>query len=69
MLARASCCFRSVLAPVDDDEIRLQRQDPLDVRIEQRSDARQLLHLGRIGVEAADGDDLRTCADARTASR
>ena len=27
------------LAAVDDNEIRLQRQDPLDVRIEQRADA------------------------------
>ena len=33
------------LRAVDDDQVRPQRQDPLDVGIEQRADARQRAHL------------------------
>jgi hypothetical protein len=45
------------LRAVEDDEVRPQRKDPLDVRIEQRADARQRVHLGRKAIVAADGDD------------
>ncbi len=51
------------LAGVNHHEIRAQRQDPLDVGIDQRADSRQLLDLGRKPVEAADRHDLRARAD------
>ena len=51
------------LAAVDDDEVGPQRQDPLDIGIEQRADARQLVTSGGNVVEAADRDDLRPGAD------
>ena len=51
------------LRAVDDDQVRPQRQDALGVGIEQRADARQLLHLRRELVEAADADHLRSGAD------
>jgi hypothetical protein len=51
------------LAAVDDRRDRLERQDALDVRIEQRADVRQRLHLGRISVVAADRDNARPGAD------
>ena len=53
------------LRAVRDDEIRAQGEDALDVRVEQRADARQRLHLGRELVVAADGDDLRPGADGK----
>ena len=46
-----------VLRAVDDDQVGPQREDPLDVRIEQRANAGQLLDCGRKAVVAADGDD------------
>ena len=51
------------LADVDDDEIGLQRQDALEVRVQQRADARPLRGLGRIRVEARHADDLIAGAD------
>ena len=45
------------LRAVHDDEVRPHLQNPLDVRIEQRADPRQLLRLRRILVVAADRDD------------
>ena len=47
MPARVELCLRVGLRAVDDDEVRPQRQDALGVRVEQRADARQLLHLRR----------------------
>ena len=52
-----------LLAPVDRDEIRPEREDPLEVRIEQRPDPLEILHLRRVLVEAADADDLRSRAN------
>ena len=60
MPARASWASSAALGPVGDHEIRAQRQDPLDIGVEQSSYARQRLHLRGEIVEAADGDDLRT---------
>ena len=56
------------LAAVDGDQIRLQREDALDVRIDERADALQLLDLRRIAIEAADGDDLRPAPIAKSIS-
>ena len=41
----------------------MQRQHALDVRVQKRADARELRDFGRVGVEAADRDDLRSRAD------
>jgi hypothetical protein len=51
------------LRPVGDHEIRAQRQDPFDIRIQQSSHARQRRHLWREIVEAAHRDDLGTRPD------
>src|SRR5262249_2979297 len=51
------------LRPVDNDEIRTQRKNPLGVRIEQRSNAGQRFRFGREVVIAADADHLRSGAD------
>ena len=59
MLARASCFCRSSWLPYDDHEIWTEREDPLEIRIEQRPDPLQLLHFRRVLVEAADRDHLR----------
>jgi len=53
------------LACVDGNQVRTQRQDPLDVRIEERADALEFRDFGRIAIEAADRDDLRALAAAR----
>ena len=46
------------LRVVENDEIRLQSEDPLQVRIEQGAHPRDARHLGREAVEAGDADDL-----------
>src|SRR5262245_30008564 len=51
------------LTRVDRNQIRPQREDPLDVGIEKRTDALQLTDLWRISIEAADGDHLRAGTD------
>src|SRR5262245_51620710 len=53
------------LRPVDNDEIRTQRKNPLGVRIEQRSNARQRFRFGREVIIAADTDDLPPGADCK----
>ena len=45
------------LRAVEDQQIGLERQDPLDVWIEQRPHTRQLVDLRRKAIVAADGDD------------
>ena len=65
MLARGELLLQVLLASVDDDEIGPQREDALEIRIEQRSHPLQLLHLRRVLVEAADRDHLRPCADGK----
>ncbi len=55
--------FQRVLRTVGEHEDRAEREDPFHVGIQQRAHARQLLHLGRVVVVAADGDHLRACAD------
>ena len=57
------------LGDVDDDEIRLERQDALEVRIQQRADARSRRRLGRIRVEARNADHLDRRRRSRRASR
>ena len=51
------------LAGVEDNEVRTQRENALQVRIEKRAYALQLLDLGRVAIEAAHCDDLRPRAD------
>ena len=51
------------LAAVHDHQVRLQRKDALDIRIEQGADARQLRHRRRVRVVAADGDHARAGTD------
>ena len=51
------------LAAIDDDQIRPEREDPLDVGIEQRAHPWQALDLRREMVEAADAHDPRSRAD------
>ena len=63
--ARSELLLQVELAAVDDDEVRPEREDPLEVGIEQRAHARQRFDLGRIVVEAADRDDLRARADGK----
>ena len=53
------------LASVHHDEVRSQREDALEIRIEERSHALQVLHLRWILVEAADCDHLRPRADGK----
>ena len=45
------------LRSVQDHEVGLQRENSLDIRIEQRPDARQLLDLRRKPIVAPDGDN------------
>ena len=52
-----------LLCAVDDDEIRLERENALDVRIEQRADSLPRRDLRRIPVEARHADDLIARAD------
>ena len=42
---------------VHDDKVRLQREDPFDVGIEQAADSREAADLGRKPVEGPDADD------------
>jgi hypothetical protein len=49
--------------PVDHHEIRAQPENLLDVRVEQRANPHETLHLGRPVVEAAHGDDVRSRTD------
>ncbi len=51
-----------LLRAIHEHEIRPQADDSLDVRIEQRTDARQIFHLWRV-VITAHGRQLRPCAD------
>ena len=51
------------LAAIDDDEIRPEREDALDVRVEQRAHPWQALDLRREMVEAADANDPRPGAE------
>ena len=48
---------------IDDDEIRPQREDALDVRVEQRTDARDALDLRRKVVEVAHAGEPVADAD------
>jgi len=59
----AELSLQSGLRPIDNDEIWTQRKNPLGIRIEQRSDARERFRLGREVVIAADADHLRSGAD------
>ena len=65
MRARSSCLHEIVLAAIDDDEVRPQRQNALDVGVEQRADAGKRCDLGRLLVVAADGDDAWPGADGK----
>ena len=51
------------LTAVEQHEIRPERDDAFHIRIEQRADSRERLHLGRILVVAADRDDAIARAD------
>ena len=52
-----------LLRVIQEDQIRTQRQNPLDIGIEQRADALALIDLGRIPVEVADRNDAASRAD------
>ena len=51
------------LRTVDDDEIGLERQDALEIGIDERADLRTRRDLGRVRVVARHADDLRAGAD------
>ena len=51
------------LRAVDDDQVRPQRQDLLDVGIEQRADVRKRAHLRRFTIETADRHHARPGPD------
>ena len=50
------------LRSVHHDQIRLQRDDTLDIRIDEAADLGTCLRLGRVAVEVADTDDARSSA-------
>src|SRR5262249_26709623 len=52
-----------VLRSVQDDEVRAEGKDPLDVGVQQRADAREPVDLGRVVIEAADRHDAWSCAE------
>ena len=75
MSARPACWYRNigmlraldlrpeiVLRSVHDDEIRFQRDDALDVGIDEAADLRARQRLWRIAVEIADADHARARA-------
>jgi hypothetical protein len=51
------------LRRVDQHQVRTHREDPFRIGVQERPYARQLQHLRRIIVIAADSDHLRTCVD------
>jgi hypothetical protein len=55
--------FQFGLRLIEHDEIRLQSQDPFDVRIEQGAHARETRHFGRMAVEAGDANDFASIPD------
>ena len=50
------------LRVVNDDQVRLQREDSLDVRIDQSPHARDAIDLWRVPIVGADADDAVACA-------
>ena len=57
MCARSSWLIEIGLRAVHDNQIRPQRQDAFDVRIDQSADPRKPLRFGRVVVETADADN------------
>jgi len=53
------------LSRVHDNEVGLEREEPFDVRVEQRAETRQLFDLPRIPIVAADADDPVAGADRK----
>jgi hypothetical protein len=53
------------LRGVNDDEIRMQRQDALDVRVDQRTDTGKFVDVRRIAIETAHRHHLRTGPDRK----
>jgi hypothetical protein len=54
-----------VLRSVNDDEVRLQREQRFNVGIKKPADARQLFDLGRIRVVAAHGHNAIACVHGK----